>query len=167
MDKQICLVLDNVRSALNVGSILRTADGLGVETVYLCGYTPYPKVPNDSRLPHLSQKIHNRIAKTALGAETTQAFVYKQNIEDVILELKQRGYMVIGLEQSETSQALQLIKPVESKLALIVGNEVEGINKHILKSCDLVAQIDMAGQKESFNVSAASAMALFYFRYML
>jgi 23S rRNA (guanosine2251-2'-O)-methyltransferase len=167
MDEQICLVLDNVRSALNVGSILRTADGLGVETVYLCGYTPYPKVANDDRLPHLSQKIHNRIAKTALGAESTQAFVYRQNTEDVILDLKQRGYKVIGLEQREFSLPLQDIKLSQSRIALVVGNEIEGVRDHILKICDLVAQIDMAGQKESFNVSAAAAMALFYFRYML
>lgn len=167
MDKQICLVLDNVRSALNVGSILRTADGLGVETVYLCGFTPYPKVPYDERLPHMSQKIHNRIAKTALGAETSQAFCYKQSTEEVILELKHNGYQVIGLEQSKTSLPLQDIKTSRSKIALVVGNEVEGIKENVLKLCDLVAEIEMAGQKESFNVSAASAMALYYFRYML
>src|SRR5690606_15605006 len=97
---EIVLIAHNLRSTHNVGSLLRTAEGLGVKTVYLTGYTPYPKRAHDSRLPHLAEKLDKQIHKTALGAETTQAWEYTEDVLAVINDLRSEGYTVCALEQS-------------------------------------------------------------------
>lgn len=158
---QIIVIAHNMRSAHNVGSLLRTADGLGIDMVYLTGYTPYPMSDTNDRLPHLAQKIHNQIAKTALGAELTQRWRQSDDIEHVLSELTASGYTLSALEQSATSVALPHFHP-PNKLAIILGSEVTGIDNEILQQIPLHIEIPMLGKKESFNVVQAAAMALYH-----
>lgn len=164
MDRQIVVVAHNIRSTFNVGSLLRTCDGLGVEKVFFCGYTPYPHMKNDSRLPHISEKLDNQIHKTALGAEKTIAWQHEQDPSVVLEYLKEEGYEIIGLEQINNSVPLhEFITP--AKAALVIGEEVHGLEASILAACDRFVEIPMFGHKESFNVAVASAMALYHFRF--
>jgi len=158
--KEIVVVLDNVRSTHNVGSILRTADGLGVSKVFLTGYTPYPKVMNDNRLPHEITKQTNAIKKTSLGAETTMDMEQYENIKDTIVSLKKANYTIVSLEQNKMSIPINQLK-VPNKVALIVGNEIDGVNEYALRSSDFITEIPMKGKKESFNVSVAAGIALY------
>lgn len=162
--REIVLIAHNLRSAHNVGSLLRTADGLGVGKVYLSGYSPYPQSGHDERLPHLAQKIDRQIQKTALGAEKTVAWQHTANIREILDGLKSRGYTVAALEQTPKAVKLPDFKP-PGKLALIVGREVEGLEPEILKACDLALEIPMFGSKESFNVVQAAGMALYHCRF--
>lgn len=162
--RNIVLIAHNLRSVHNVGSLLRTADGMGVECVYLTGYTPHPALPSDSRLPHESQKITRQIHKTALGAENTQAWQHHASVEPVITDLKNRGYVICAVEQSADSQQLPRLATSE-RIALLVGREVEGIEPEILELCGMIAEIPMYGKKESYNVVQAAAMALYHFRF--
>jgi tRNA G18 (ribose-2'-O)-methylase SpoU len=157
---QIVLIIHNVRSCYNVGSLLRTADGLGVDKVYLTGYTPYPTMAHDSRLPHLATKIDRQIHKTALGAEHSVSWEYNPDITKVIEQQKASGSAIVALEQTATSVPLQTFQPPQN-VALIVGREVEGIEQEVLALADAIVEIPMRGQKESFNVAAAAAMALY------
>ena len=97
--RDIILIAHDIRSCHNVGSLLRTADGLGVANVYLTGYTPYPLKATDTRLPHIAQKLAKQINKTALGAEVTQRWDQSDNIEPVLNQLHQEGYVIIGLNR--------------------------------------------------------------------
>lgn len=162
--KQLVLIAHNLRSAHNVGSLLRTADGLGVQEVFLTGYTPYPLQAGDSRLPHLAQKIDKQIAKTALGAEKTVQWQHQTNIKSVLEHLQRQDFAIAALEQAPDAIALPKFAPPD-KLALIVGREVEGIEPEILDLCDLILEIPMLGKKESFNVAQAAAMALYHLRF--
>lgn len=157
----IVLIAHNLRSCHNVGSLLRTAEGLGVHKVFLTGYTPYPKYEGDTRLPHLANKIHNQIAKTALGAEESQAWKHFENIDSLISRLKQEGYTVAAIEQSPVSVPLPQYSP-PGKLALLVGREVEGVEPEVLEQMDKILEIPMFGKKESFNVVQAAAMGLYH-----
>ena len=157
----IVLIAHNLRSAHNVGSLLRTAEGLGISKVYLTGYTPYPALSVDSRLPYLRQKQTKQIHKTALGAEILLSIDHKDDVISLLNSLKKAGYQVCALEQAPTSTALHSFKP-QPKLALLVGREVEGIEPEILAEVDNILEIPMRGQKESFNVTEAAAMALYY-----
>lgn len=159
--RQVILVAHNLRSTHNVGSLLRTADGLGVQQVYLTGYTPYPLQPKDDRLPHLAHKIDKQITKTALGAEKSVVWKQSAEVESVIEQLKQDGFAIVALEQTEHSVRLPDFQPPH-KLALIVGREVEGIESELLSLCDQAVEIPMLGQKESYNVVQAAAMALYH-----
>lgn len=162
---QIILIAHNLRSSHNVGSLLRTAEGLGVKKVFFTGYTPYPIAPNDVRLPHIAEKVHKQIQKTALGAENTQIWQQKSDLETVIFDLKKSGFQVAGLEQTSNSVSLPDFKPID-KIALILGREVEGLEPEILKLCDICIEIPMFGKKESFNVVQAAAMALYHCRFI-
>ena len=157
----IILIANNLRSCHNVGSLFRTAEGLGISRVYLTGYTPYPLLSGDTRLPHLARRIHGRIIKTALGAEKTQAWQHDPSIIDVIATLRAQGYVIAALEQTARSVSLPGYK-TPGKIALIVGREVEGIESDVLDRCDVHLEIPMAGQKESFNVVQAAAMAMYH-----
>lgn len=163
---KIYLIVDNIRSANNVGSLLRTAEGIGVKEVFLCGFTPYPLAKDDERPPYLAQKIDRRINKTALGASVSQEWRYFNNSSKPINFLREHNVEIIGLEQSVNSKPLTEYSPRDS-IGLIIGNEVTGISTSTLSLCDQILEIPMAGEKESFNVSIAAAMALFYFRYMV
>ena len=164
--RQIVLIAHNVRSCLNVGSLLRTSEGLAVETVYLTGYTPYPNSADDDRLPHLARKNDAEIHKSALGAEDMISWKHNSSIEPVIEELRSAGYIIVALEQQDGAISLPSFQPAY-KMALIVGREVEGIENEILAQCDAVLQIPMLGRKESFNVSAAAAMSLYHLTFTL
>lgn len=162
--RDIILIAHNLRSTHNVGSLFRTAEGLGLKKLYLTGYTPYPQARDDVRLPHLARKAESAIAKTALGAEKFLEWQHVTEINELVIELKQHGYKILALEQSDSSLPLPEYE-ASDKVALIVGREVEGIEPEILKLCDHVLEIPMFGKKESFNVVQAAAMALFYLRF--
>jgi 23S rRNA (guanosine2251-2'-O)-methyltransferase len=163
MDNSLVLVAHNLRSAHNVGSILRSADAFAIDQVFLTGYTPYPVTKNDSRLPHLAAKIDRQIAKTALGAEKTVDTAHAEDIRPVIKELKASGYEIAALEQTSEAETLQSYKPA-AKVALIVGREVEGIEDDILRLADKHIEIPMSGSKESLNVAVAAAIAMHWLK---
>lgn len=160
----IILVAHNLRSCHNVGSLLRTAEGLGIEAVYLTGYTPFPAYVGDTRMPHLSAKITRQIHKTALGAENMVNWQHQPDITLLLASLKTDGYAVAAVEQSPAAVPLPEFAPPQ-KLAVVVGREVEGIEPEVLVKCDTVLEIPMFGQKESFNVVQAAAMALYHTRF--
>jgi 23S rRNA (guanosine2251-2'-O)-methyltransferase len=162
--RTIVLIAHNLRSCHNVGSLLRTAEGLGVSTVILSGYTPYPEHAGDERLPHIRQKIHRQIQKTALGTELTLDWKHHDSLDGVFESLQSDGFIIAALEQTNTALTLPTYEPPE-KIALLVGREVEGIEPEVLQMCDLALVIPMFGQKESFNVVQASAMALYHLRF--
>lgn len=155
---EIIIIAHNIRSTHNVGSIFRTADGFHVSKIILSGYTPYPKVENDTRLPHIAHKLHAQIHKTALGAETMVPFEYQSAPN--IHALKKAGYRIVGLEQTPHSTLLTNYSAPD-KIALILGEEVKGIPPELLKQCDDIVEIPMSGKKESFNVSVAVGIALY------
>lgn len=159
--RNIILIAHNLRSCHNVGSLLRTAEGFGISRVFLTGYTPYPLQDNDSRMPHIAQKLDSQIHKTALGAEKLVDWRHTDDINVVLDDLKSSGYTIAALEQSEDSIELPKYKAPQ-KIALILGREVEGIEPEVLKISDVVLEIPMKGQKESFNVVQAAAMALYH-----
>ncbi len=163
--QKIILIAHNLRSCHNVGSLLRTADGLGVEHVHLTGYTPYPLQAGDERLPHLAQKIDRQIHKTALGAEHTIPWSRSDDILPLMAILKADGYKVVALEQAKRSVKLPNFH-ADTLIALIVGREVEGIEPEVLAECDRVLEIPMVGRKESFNVAVAAAMALYHLAFI-
>lgn len=159
---EIVVIAHNIRSTHNVGAIFRSCEGFGVKRLILSGYTPYPKLPGDTRLPHIADKLTQQIHKTALGAELLLPFSHQELPE--LSTLRQEGYTIIGLEQDEHSIALQDYKPLE-KIALLLGEEVEGIASELRASCEILLEIPMQGQKESFNVSVATGVALYALNY--
>lgn len=162
--RSIVLIAHNLRSCHNVGSLLRTAEGLGVQKVWLTGYTSYPLQENDSRLPHIARKLDSQIHKTALGAEELVDWQRTDNLEPVVADLRVRGYVIAALEQAKNSVKLPDYGAPD-KIALLVGREVEGIEAGVLELCDVTLEIPMSGQKESFNVVQAAAMALFHIKF--
>jgi len=156
---KLIVIAHNLRSAHNVGSLFRTADGLGAAEVILTGYTPYPAMQNDSRLPHLAAKIDRQIQKTALHAMVP--WRHSENLTPVLTQLRAHGYTIAALEQSPTSIQLPDFKP-PTKLAILLGREVEGVEPEVLAACDLHLEIPMFGSKESFNVVQAAAMAIYH-----
>ena len=157
--RDIIVIAHNIRSTHNVGAFFRTADGFGVSKIILSGYTPYPKFESDTRLPHFADKITRQIHKTALGAETTVLFEHTE--EPPIADLKAEGYAIVGLEQDERSVMLTDYK-VPDKVALILGNEIDGVYPEYRDQCDALVEIPMRGHKESFNVSVATGIALYH-----
>ncbi len=162
--RDIIIIAHNLRSIHNVGSILRTADGHGAEKVYLTGYSPYPRTTNDSRLPHIANKLTKQLHKTALGAEMADNIVYQEDIMTVVARLKTQGYQIVAVEQTDQSLMLPDYTPL-AHIALIVGREVEGVEQSVLDQCDVAVEIPMSGRKESFNVSIAAAIALYHCRF--
>lgn len=155
---EIIVIAHNIRSTHNVGSIFRTAEGFGVKRIILSGYTPYPKLPHDTRLPHIADKLTSQIHKTALGAEMMVPFEYQELPNLKTLQLT--GYHLVGLEQDARSTMLPNYK-VTGKIALLLGEEVKGITDELRIQCDDLIEIPMEGQKESFNVSVATGIALY------
>ena len=157
--KRLTVILYNIRSTYNVGAILRSCDCLGVNELIFTGYTPFL----DKGLPHEQEKLRKQIHKTALGAEDMLAW-RRMEIDDAINSLKQAGYKVCALEQGKDSLNLAESHEWPEKIALILGEEVHGIPQEILDQCDELLEIPMAGQKESFNVSVATGIALWELR---
>lgn len=154
----IIVIAHNIRSTHNVGSIFRTAEGFGVKKIILSGYTPYPKIPGDRRLPHIAEKLTTQIHKTALGAETMVPFEF--HIAPNFEELRDDGYRIVGLEQDDRSIMLPRYH-TPGRVALLLGEEVHGIEPAMRQECDQLIEIPMSGQKESFNVSVAAGIALY------
>ncbi len=143
----IIVVLDNIRSMHNVGSVFRTADAFLLEGIYLCGYTPKPP--------------HRDINKTALGATETVNWEYFSTTTDAIQLLKNQGYLVYAVEQAENSVLLHNIAFIKSgKLAIVFGNEVEGVGQDALKLCEGCIEIPQLGMKHSLNISVAAGIVL-------
>lgn len=159
---EIIVIAHNIRSTHNVGAIFRTAEGFGVSRIILSGYTPYPFTTPDARLPHIAAKLHAQISKTALGAEALVPFEYQEALD--LDSLKHDGYRIVALEQSPDSTLIYSYGPPE-KLALLLGEEVHGIAPELLAQCDDTIEIPMVGQKESFNVSVATGIALYELSY--
>lgn len=149
------LILDNIRSTHNVGSIFRTADAAGVGMIYLIGTTPTP-------IDQFGRKRKD-IAKTSLGAEDVISWKYSKTILPVISKLKKAGYVIVSLEQSiksvDYTKAAKLLKG--KPIVLILGNEVDGVSQKALEKSDYIVEIPMKGVKESLNVSVATGIALF------
>jgi tRNA G18 (ribose-2'-O)-methylase SpoU len=150
--KNNILILPDIRSALNVGAIFRTADAVGISKIYLTGYTPTP-IDRFGR-------VRKDIAKSALGAEKTVSWEYKKGLLMLISKLKKEGYFILAIEQDKNSTNYKKVK-LKEKNAFIVGTEVSGLPKKILDKCDIIAEIPMKGKKESLNVSVACGVALF------
>jgi tRNA G18 (ribose-2'-O)-methylase SpoU len=146
------LIIHNVRSVTNVGAMFRTADAVGINKVYLTGYTPTP-------LDRFG-RVRKDMAKSALGAENFIPWEYKKNILSLLKKLKKEGYLIIGIEQDKKSIDYKKVK-LKQKNVFIVVAEVTGIPKNILAKCDIIAEISMKGKKESLNVSVACGVALF------
>ena len=163
--RDLALVIHNVRSALNVGSMLRTAEGLGVKKVFLTGYTPYPESNKDTRLPHHRRKTSARINKTALGAEHFIKWQHFESLGDCLSVLKYEEYELVALEQTSKAVDLANFKP-KLRLALIVGNELSGLDEQSLGLIEKHVHIPMDGRKESFNVAVAAGIALYCLRYL-
>jgi len=164
--REIILIAHNLRSCHNVGSLLRTAEGLGIQKVILSGYTPHPGYEGDRRLPHEALKITRQIHKTALGAENLIRWEYHHELLPVVHILQRAAYTLAAVEQTEDARELPKYHPPR-KLALVVGREVEGLEHEIIAACDLALEIPMFGKKESFNVVQAAAMALYHCRFMV
>lgn len=144
---KVIVVLENIRSMQNVGSVFRTADAFLVEAIYLIGYTPQPP--------------HRDIHKTALGATETVSWKYFQQTSDAIAELKAAGYKIFGIEQTEGSILLQNFKKTDDeKIAIIFGNEAEGVDQETLLQCDGCIEIPQFGMKHSLNISVAAGVVL-------
>lgn len=146
------VILDNIRSTHNVGSIFRTADALGIGQIILVGTTPTP-IDRFGR-------VRKDIAKVALGAEKTVPWIYEKEISKALQKLKKEGYQIIAVEQGEGSVDYKKVK-VKNKAVFVMGEEVHGLSPEVLKLADIIAEIPMRGQKESLNVSVAFGVALF------
>lgn len=155
---EIIVIAHNIRSTHNVGSIFRTAEGFGVTKIILSGYTPYPVFSGDIRLPHIAQKLTAQIHKTALGAENIVPFEYQDHPD--ITSLRDEGYRIVGLEQDSRSVLLADYQTPD-RVVLLLGEEVHGITDDLRELCDDLIEIPMQGQKESFNVSVATGIALY------
>lgn len=144
------VILDNIRSVYNVGSIFRTSDALGIDKIYLCGCTP---TPTDR-----FGRARKDLAKVALGAEKDVPSEYGDDTKEIIKKLKKEGYQIIAIEQDKKSIDFKKVKP-KYPVAIVMGNEVGGIDKKTLTLCDVIAEIPMIGNKESLNVSVSFGIA--------
>jgi len=150
--KDIVVILPNIRSAYNVGSIFRTSDGAGVKKIYITGYTPTP------------DKDLKKISKTSLGAEQSVSWEYHSQTWRLIDKLKKQGYQIIALEKTKTSIDYRKFKS-KFPVALILGHEVDGISQNLLKKADKIVHLPMAGIKDSLNVASAFAICAYYLQY--
>ncbi len=145
--RPIVMVLENIRSAYNVGSIFRTADAFLLDRIYICGYTAHPP--------------HKEIKKTALGADESVDWKYFKSTKEAIDELRNEGFKIFSVEQAEKSYKLHDFSQKDGeKLAVIFGNEVTGIEQNTIALCDGVIEIPQLGMKHSLNVATAAGVVL-------
>jgi len=149
-EPKISLLLDNIRSVYNVGSILRTADGFGMKHIYFCGITATPNNP--------------KIAKTSLGAEWSIPWSYHNNNVNLVKQLKEKECFFLGLEVGLNSIPILKFHPNKdiNNIILVVGNEIAGIDPELRKQCNQLIYIPMSGYKQSYNVTIAFGIAAFY-----
>lgn len=153
---KLYLILHNIRSAYNVGAVFRSADGVGVEHIYLTGYTPSP--PDGTKA--YTTKPERKIIKTALGAIDYVDWTKNENVEEIIKELKKKNTEIVALEQTKNSIDYKSFKP-KRDTALVLGNEPVGIDEQTLSFCDTMIDIPMRGKKKSLNVSVAAGIAMY------
>ncbi len=146
MKKEIYFILHNIRSRYNVGSVFRTADGIGVSKIYLCGITPCPP--------------HSRISKVALGAEDFVEWEQCKQTWRLIEKLKKQGVQIVGVEQTKKSINFHKFKP-KFPVAIVLGAETTGLPESIINRCDQLIEIPMHGQKESLNVATSCGIVGF------
>lgn len=159
---EIILILDNIRSTYNVGSIMRSAECFGVSKLLFAGYTPYPKTAFDKRLPHEVNKLDKQIQKTALGVNIP--FEVFESTQEAIDYAHKNNFSVAALEQAGNSTHLPRYQ-CPPQLALILGNEVSGISKQTQSQTDVTIEIPILGKKESLNVAVSAAIALYSLRF--
>ena len=152
--KPIVVVMENIRSMKNVGSVFRTSDGFLIDGICLCGFTPQPP--------------HRDIHKTALGSTETVDWVYYENTVNAVHDLKAKGFKVFAIEQTEGSISLEKFKQIHPEaiahpMAFIFGNEVDGVDQNVIALCDGVIEIPQWGMKHSLNISVAAAIVLWEF----
>ena len=147
--KPLVVVMDNIRSMHNVGSVFRTADAFLISGICLCGFTPQPP--------------HRDIHKTALGATDSVDWLYYEHTVDAVLALKERGFKVLAIEQTEGSILLNAYVHSNTPTAFVFGNEVDGVADEVLQVCDGVIEIPQWGMKHSLNISVAAAVVLWEF----
>ena len=148
----VTVLLDDVRSLYNVGSVFRTSDAFRIERIILCGITATPE--------NALVEIH----KTALGAEQTVSWHYEKNCLDAVRKLKEKGYSIVAVEQVENSTKLSdLIVDKKIKYALVFGNEVKGVNENVVNECDIALEIPQFGTKHSLNVSVSAGIVIWEF----
>jgi len=146
----VVVVLDNVRSGLNVGSVFRSADSFALEKIFLCGITAKPP--------------EREILKSALGATQTVAWEYTESTFDVLIRLKNEGFRIIGIEQAEPSVLLsELAVFNDEKYALVFGNEVKGVNAELIPLIDYCLEIPQSGTKHSLNISVCAGIVFWEF----
>lgn len=146
----VVIVLDNIRSGHNVGSVFRTADAFRVEKIFLCGHTCIPP--------------HPEIYKTALGAEDSIPFEHVNSVNDCLKNLKSKGYSLVGIEQTDSSNSLEDFKIKKNiHYAIVLGNEVNGVQLEALNLCDHIIEIPQEGTKHSLNISVATGVVLWEF----
>lgn len=145
----ICIILDDIRSMSNIGSVFRTSDAFRIEELILCGISGRPP--------------HREIQKTALGATDSVKWSYEENVLDAIYHCKEDGYMILSAEQSENSMAIDKM-PTFKKVAIILGNEVNGVSQAAIDSSDAVVEIPQDGTKHSLNISVATGIVLWEIR---
>ncbi|MEP6513451.1 MAG: RNA methyltransferase [Parafilimonas sp.] len=144
---KIIVVLDNVRSVYNVGSIFRTADAFLIEAIFICGYTPLP--------------THRQMNKTALGSTETVDWLHFKTTAEAVMQLQQKNYKVFAVEQAEGSISLEKFQAKEfEKMAVVFGNEVTGVQQEVLQACDGCIEIPQHGMKHSLNISVAAGIVL-------
>jgi 23S rRNA (guanosine2251-2'-O)-methyltransferase len=142
----IIVVLENIRSAYNVGSVFRTADAFLLQAIYICGYTAHPP--------------HKEIKKTALGAEETVDWKYFKQVREAIDDLREEGFAIYAVEQAENSHKLHALSFEHEKLAVIFGNEVTGVEQSTIEKTDGCIEIPQLGMKHSLNIATAAGVVL-------
>lgn len=162
MKTKVHILLPDIRSAYNVGSIFRSADCFGIEKVYLYGTTPTPV----DRFGRSTSGAQKEISKTALGAEKDIAWQYVQDLNVLLKKAKKENFTIICIEQDKNSITLENFQKIKKQekienLLIVFGNEVEGIDKKILKKADYIVEIPMFGKKESLNVSVCAGLIMY------
>ncbi len=157
------VVAHNIRSVHNVGSLLRTGEVFAVDRVHVTGFTPYPAHPGDERDPKLRDLQTRRLAKAAAGAERTMPFERHADVRALLASLRETGYEVVGLEIDPAAITLADYAPPE-KVALVLGDEVTGIDPALRAACDRLLEIPTYGRKDTLNVSVAAGIALYHLR---
>ncbi|MBX7243667.1 MAG: RNA methyltransferase [Bacteroidia bacterium] len=144
----IVVILDDVRSMNNVGSVFRSGDAFLIEKLYLCGITPTPP--------------HREIRKTALGAEESVAWEYCEDILELVQGLKQEGYTIASVEQTDSGVFLNEFTPAfNQKIAIVLGNEVDGVSQAVVDASDIILEIPQQGTKHSLNISVAAGIVIY------
>jgi len=152
MQRDLRILLHNIRSAHNVGAIFRTSDAIGVSRIYLSGYTPAP-------VDRFSRPV-GEIAKTALGAEKVIPWEYAKRPEQFLRRCKKENFTVVGIEQDRRAVDYKEYR-TPKRVVILVGNEVRGISKSLRDRCDTLIEVPMRGNKESLNVSTAFGIVMF------